>query len=221
MLFGHNTNVTVDGTIVHVQTEDRGTASAVIDTTVYFHGRVLHRRTSKYSDLLPLNADNEHALKVRLDSQHRTIVEEIRSGALRLTVPPVPAPSPAPAATPAAKPSVKPEVAASTPSKAITVELLNPRTWLAGKHATLQVAVRLKEGGAAIAGARITARVDGAVERTEFSTVTHSNGQAVLEFEMPRLTGEDPALVVEAASADARAHLRFQLRAKPKVPTAG
>jgi hypothetical protein len=43
MLFGHNTNVKAGETTFHVQTEDRGTTNALIDTTVYFQGRVLHR----------------------------------------------------------------------------------------------------------------------------------------------------------------------------------
>src|ERR1700682_2773730 len=102
MLFGHNSNVTVNGTIFHVQTEDRGTANAVIDTTVHCLGRVLHRRKASYLDLLPLNADSEQALKLRLDEQHRRVMEELRSGALQLALPQVPAKPPAPAAVPPA-----------------------------------------------------------------------------------------------------------------------
>ena len=50
MLFGHNTNVILDGIMYHVQTEDRGANHAVIDTTVHCRGRVMHRRASPYSD---------------------------------------------------------------------------------------------------------------------------------------------------------------------------
>ena len=84
MIFGHNTNVSAGKTKYHVQTEDAGTASALIDTTVYGGGRVLHRRTNNYHDLLPLNPDREAALKLRLDEQHRQVLEEIRTGALYL-----------------------------------------------------------------------------------------------------------------------------------------
>jgi hypothetical protein len=220
MLFGHNSNLTVDGVTIHVQTEDRGTTAAVIDTTVYFRGRVLHRRTSKYHDLLPLNTDSEQALKLRLDDQHRTIMEEIRSGQLKLAIPP-PAPAPgavAPAVPPTAAPlnpvAIRPAVSASL----FKVELMNARTWLAAGRATLQIAVRHKDGGAGVAGARVTARIDGAAEPTELSAETRSNGQTLLEFNMPRLTGDEPALVIEAMVGAAREQLRFQLRAKPKVP---
>jgi hypothetical protein len=217
MLFGHNSNVTVNGTIFHVQTEDRGTANAVIDTTVHCLGRVLHRRKASYLDLLPLNADSEQALKLRLDEQHRAVMEELRSGALQLALPQVPVKPPA--AVPPAPTKTAPS--ATSAAKPITMELMNARTWLTGGRATLQVAVRHREGGTGIAGARITARIDGAAERTEFSAETRASGQALLEFDMPRLTGNEPALVIEAVFSSTREQLRFQLRTKPKAPAAG
>jgi hypothetical protein len=223
MLFGHNTNVTVDGVVIHVQTEDRGTNSAVLDTTVYYRGRVLHRRTSKYSDLLPLDPERERALKVRLDGQHAAVVDELRSGklAVQVPLPPLPAPLAPPLAPPAAITSPAAPVANQPHEKALIVDLLNPRTWLTGKQATLYLIVRSKAANAPVAGAHVSARVDGATEKSETSATTNADGNAQLQFEMPRLTGEEAALVIEAASGDARGQLRFQLKAKPKVPAAG
>ncbi len=208
MLFGHNSNVTAGGTAYHVQTEDRGAANALIDTTVYFRGRVLHRRTNNYFDLLPLNPDREQALKRRLDEQHRTVLEEIRTGALHLALPRDENVSVS-AGTPAA---------ASAPG-VLSLELLNAKTWLTGKRALLQVAVR-NEAHQAVGGATVSARVDGAAEATEFSAQTGDFGHAQFEFDMPRLAGTEPALVIEAFHSNARGHLRFQLRAKPRVPSA-
>jgi len=37
-----------------------------------------------------------------------------------------------------------------------------------------------------------------------------------LQFKMPKLSGEEPALVIEVAHNGAKGLLRFQLRAKPK-----
>lgn len=223
MLFGHNTNVTVEGVVIHVQTEDRGTHTAVIDTTVYHRGRVLHRRTSKYFDLLPLDPQRERDLKARLDAQHATIVEELRSGKLKVALAVPPAPAQPPSAAPAPAKSQAPPAAPAVHEKILTVDLLNPRTWLTGKRATLYVVVRGKDSGTVVNAARVSARVDGAAERTDISATTGTDGHAQLEFDMPRLAAEDAALVIdaEAASGDARGHLRFQLRAKPKVPTAG
>jgi hypothetical protein len=226
MLFGHNTNVTLDGTVFHVQTEDRGVNSATIDTTVHCRGRVLHRRTNKYHDLLPLDAEKEKILKTRIDGQHFGIVEELKTGALKVEAPPAPPPrSSAPVASaPAASggsAASKPAPAFAGPdTKTLTVEMLNPRTWLSGKHATLYLVVRQKEGGTPAAGARVVARIAGAAEPTEVGSEASADGHSRIEFDMPRLTSEDAALVIEASTLHAQGHLRFALRAKPKTPAA-
>jgi len=96
---------------------------------------------------------------------------------------------------------MKPQPAAPVPvprAKIIAIEMLNPRTWLTGKHATLYLVARYKEGGAPAGNARVTARVAGAAEPTEVVTSTAVDGHAHLEFEMPRLASEDAALVIEA-----------------------
>lgn len=218
MLFGHNTNVKAGDTTYHVQTEDRGPAHALIDTTVYFRGRVLHRRTNNYFDLLPLDADREAALKLRVDEQHHTIVEQIQSGALSVALPPEEKPAP-PAKAPAAAAPAVPAPTVAPPSAGLKLELINPRTWLTGKRALLQIVVRDQAGNAAD-GAIVTAKVDGAAAPAEFSTVTGGFGNAQFEFEMPPLAHTDAALVVEAFKGSVRGHLRFQLKMKPRVPSA-
>jgi hypothetical protein len=209
MLFGHNSNVTAGQTTYHVQTEDRGVTNALIDTTVYFRGRVLHRRTNNYFDLLPLNPGHEQALKVRLDEQHRAVVEEIRTGALHLALP---------QDEKLSAPAAAPDDAASAPG-VLALELINAKTWLSGKRALLQIAVRNRSNHA-VEGAKVTARVDGAAEVSEFSAETGPFGNAQFEFDMPRLAGAEPALVIEALHGNARGNLRFQLRTKPRVPQA-
>jgi hypothetical protein len=209
MLFGHNTNVKVGEITFHIQTEDRGAVNALIETTVYFRGRVLHRRTNNYFDLLPLDPDREQALKLRLDEQHRSIIEEIRTGTLHLALPHDEKPTR----------SVILATGGNAASKVLRLELLNAKTWLSGKHALLQVAVR-DLANKAVEGARVSARVDGAAEPLEFSTETGPFGHAQLEFDMPRLTGAEVALVIEAAHGQSKGLLRFQLKAKPRVPSA-
>jgi len=204
LIFGHNSNVIIGADTVHVQTEDRGVASALIDTTVHWKGRVLHRRTNNYKDLLPLDAGKETALKARVDEQHHAIIAELRSGSLQLALPQETAPNSA------ATLSVSKSAAA-----ALRVELTNARTWLAGKNATLQLRVR-DGAGNPVAGATATARVEGAASPFESSTQTSPAGIATLQFEMPKLSGNDPALVIEVVHNGARGNLRFQLRAKAR-----
>lgn len=234
MVFGHNTNIKLGNVTYHVQTENRGESLALIDTTVYFCGRVLHRRTNNYYDLLPLNDDSEQALKLRLDEQHRTVLEEMRNGTLDLALPPArltpahapppqePAPEPivnqaqpsqqeAPAAGIAKTPATTRE-----PRKFL-LELLNAKSWLSGKHARLQVAVK-DEDGSPVAGARVIVEIEGAGEHGLHESVTGEAGTTEVQFEMPRITGGEPALVLRAETTDGSGQLRFALRAKPKVP---
>lgn len=210
MPFGHNSNVTVAGETYHVQTEERGAAQALIDTTVYLRGRVLHRRTNSFSDLLPLNSEREQALRLRVDTQHRSVVDEIRSGKLRLTVP-------AEARTPNA--TVAASASAEAPGAALQLELLNAKTWLTGKHAMLQIGVN-DHSNKPVEKATVMARVEGAAAPASFSAETNLLGRAKLEFDMPPLAGPEVALIVEASKGKARGHLRFQLRARPRVPSA-
>jgi hypothetical protein len=202
MLFGHNSNVKVGEMLYHVQTEDRGTSHAVIDTMVYHSGRVLHRRANSYTDLLPLDGAREQALKERVSTQHQAVLDELRSGELKLAQP------------------VQP-VAAPAVGDSLALELLNAKSWLSGKRATLQVLVSRKGDGAGVSGARVTARIDGAAEPSEYSTATGTDGKAQLAFDMPRLAGAECALVIEGYNGKTQARLQFQLRAKPKIPAAG
>src|SRR5690242_1270648 len=189
MVFGHNTNLKLGSNTLHVQTEDRGAAHALIDTTVYYQGRVLHRRTNNYHDLLPMNEGNQQALKSRVDEQHRTVLEAIRSGELQLAIP-----QPTSASVNAASGNShqaganpeKPSAAGAQPPK-LVLELLNARSWLAGKQATLHVVVK-EEGGANIAGATVTAEIEGSAGHPPFSGHTGEGGQATIAFEMPKLT---------------------------------
>jgi hypothetical protein len=219
MIFGHNTNLKFGTNTLHVQTEDRGATHALIDTTVYYQGRVLHRRTNNYHDLLPLDENTQQALKLRVDEQHRTVLEAIRSGELQLAIP-QPTSASANASSAHSKEArstlEQPPAAALQPPKLI-LELLNARSWLTGKQATLHVALK-EEGGAAISGANVSAEIEGAAQHPPCSIQTGKDGQATLIFEMPKLTGAEPALVIRAEAKNANACLRFSLRAKPRVP---
>jgi hypothetical protein len=204
MLFGHNSNVVVGADTIHVQTEDRGSTVAVIDTTVHWKGRVLHRRTSKYADLLPLDERKTAVLKDKIEQQHRAVIEEIRVGTLKLVLP-----APVSAAVPQA------QHAGAAPAAALKVELLNANSWLSGKNATLQLVVR-DAGGRTANAAEVKVHVEGSATPAAFSAITGADGAATLQFEMPKLVAAEAALAIEASSNGAKGHLRFQLRAKPK-----
>jgi hypothetical protein len=208
MIFGHNTNVSVGSVKYHVQTEDSGPGSALIDTAVYYGGRVLHRRTNTYFDLLPMDAEREAALKARLDAQHRQVLEEIRSGVLKLAPPAGPLVGVAAEAPAAKKPAGLEE---------LHLHLVNAKSWLNGKHATLHVRA-VDAGGRGVGGAKIVVAISGAAQAENFSAVTDAAGETRLAFTMPRLVDANAALTIEGEHGAAKAQMRFQLRAKPAVP---
>src|SRR5271155_1693310 len=123
MSSGFNTDVKVGEHVFHVQTEDRGPNHPIIDTVVYQNGRILHRRASNYeqgTDAAPFTAEE---LRRRVEEQHRSVIEALRSGALDAEI------ASAEAATQASRPS------------GIQVHLLNPGSWLSAGEGLLGLGV--------------------------------------------------------------------------------
>jgi len=212
MVFGHNTNLSIGDRKFHVQTEDRGESHALIDTTVYFQGRVLHRRTNNYFDLLPLDEDRQQALKLRLDEQHRTVIDEIRSGALQLAIP---REGNASRAAEQAAPGHPEQPQPPSEHRKLLLELTNARSWLSGKHAKLQIAVR-EQNGNPVSGAQVKVEIEGSENGNALLAQTGSGGLALIEFDMPRITSADAALVINAADHSGKGQVRFALRSKPR-----
>jgi len=216
MVFGHNSNLKLGAVTLHVQTEDRGVAHGLIDTTVYYHGRVLHRRTNNYFDLLPLNDDREQALKLRLDEQHRMVIEEIRSGALQLNIPPAAA-SPGPQAQEKPAPAEVAKSAAPVAQR-LLLELTNSKSWMSGKHARLQILVR-EENGAPVSAAQVQVEIEGSENGQIHRGETSPQGLTLIEFDMPHIASAEATLLIRAEHRTATGQLRFALRAKTRVPS--
>lgn len=217
MVFGHNTNVKLGVVTFHVQTEDRGESHALIDTTVYYQGRVLHRRTNNYFDLLPMNEDRQQALKLRVDEQHHTVLEEMQSGVLQLAIPQSTVPPPPAVANPADN-SVGILLEPPIATRKLNIGLVNAKSWLAGKHATLKIFVK-EDNGNPVAGAKIDVHIEGSAYQQPYRSESGTDGQAQIDFEMPKITSAEAAMVILAEESGGHGQLRFALRAKPKVPS--
>ena len=79
MITGFNTDIEHDGTVYHVQTEDKGLDSPIILSLVYAGGTILASKRSPYEDLIAEGFSDE-ALAERLKRQHRLICAAIHSG---------------------------------------------------------------------------------------------------------------------------------------------
>jgi hypothetical protein len=196
MSSGFNTDVQIGTEVFHVQTEDRGPAHPVIDTVVYQNGRVLHRRSSNYRHFVESDEFNHEGLRDRVEEQHRSVIEDLRSGVLELQI--------AAAASPDGRPS------------GIQMQLMNPASWLTGGHIFLDVELVRRADRGPQAGVAVEAFIDGAIEDRRYSDVTDSQGRARLRFSLPPLGKGDLTLVIRAATPSGNDELRFAMRSRVK-----
>lgn len=201
MVFGFNTDIKVGNTVYHVQTEDRGSGNPVIDTTIYTQGRVLHKRATSYKDFLNSPEFNETALRERLEEQHRTIIDELRTGKLQL------------AAAGHAPPVTEAQ------NSGVLVTLLNPASWLSGGTASLRIEVKSRKTGAGLAGADVEVSMEGALRPVQFTAKTDARGMAEMTFPMPRLGPAGAELVIRASAGAGLDESRYSLRPKVKLRT--
>jgi hypothetical protein len=200
MSSGFNTDVQIGTEVFHVQTEDRGPAHPVIDTVVYQNGRVLHRRSSNYRHFVESEEFDHEGLRDRVEEQHRSVIEDLRSGLLE--------PQIAGAASPDGRPS------------GIQMQLMNPASWLTGGHIFLDVELVSRADRGPQAGVAVEAFIDGAIEDRRYSEVTDSQGRARLRFSLPPLGKGDLTLVIRAATPSGNDELRFAMRSRAKNSSA-
>ena len=79
MISGYNTDVPHEDVVYHVQTEDKGTGTAWIESLVYVGGAILARRRSSYKKVLERGGGEEAIVRI-MDRQHRKVIAEIRGG---------------------------------------------------------------------------------------------------------------------------------------------
>lgn len=88
MLSGHNTDVHFEGTVLHVQSEDRGSDNPVLESLVYCGGQILYHERTEYGKEARHGgggAPPGHAeIARRLEQQHRDIVRRARHGEFTL-----------------------------------------------------------------------------------------------------------------------------------------
>lgn len=81
MISGFNTDIEYEGTIYHVQTEDKGLETPLILSLIYTGGRILASKRTPYNDLLDAGFD-EKVLAERLNRQHKVFCAAIKTGRL-------------------------------------------------------------------------------------------------------------------------------------------
>lgn len=200
MSSGFNTDVRVGERVFHVQTEDRGPSHPSIDTAVYQNGRVLHRRSSSYEQLVATDGFNPDGLRQRVESQHRAAIEDLRDGVLDAEI------------AAALEQAVR--------AAGIQVQLLNPGAWLSGGHVSLDIEILRRADGQPEPGAEVEAVIEGALHDSRHSGTCDERGRLKLQFPLPPLGKGDLALVIQARKETGKDEVRFTMRSRPKGPPA-
>jgi hypothetical protein len=79
MITGFNTDVSHEGRVYHVQTEDRGTENPCLESLVYVGGTIIAKKRTSYKDELGKGVTDD-MIASRLKRQHQVIIAAIKAG---------------------------------------------------------------------------------------------------------------------------------------------
>lgn len=188
MIFGFNSDVPVGKMVYHVQTEDRGPNNPAIDTTVYVGGRVIAKRTTSYREFLASPDFSDWELQVLVERQHQQLIEEIRTGRLA-------------------------EIGEEAARSQISVQLLNPATFMVGTTAVLRVAVIQRGTGQPLEAATVHAHIEtGAGRPVHLEAKTGVEGRVEMQLPMPHLGPGGANLLIQVRAGDQQDEIRYSLR---------
>jgi hypothetical protein len=79
VITGFNTDIEFDGTVYHVQTEDKGLSARMVMSLVYDGGTILASKRVRYDDLVTGDFDKKE-LAAQVSRQHKLICAAVRAG---------------------------------------------------------------------------------------------------------------------------------------------
>ena len=233
MIFGFNTDIKVNDTVYHVQSEAR-TAEKLLQTQVFVKGYCIGKRAASYANE-EASGQTEESRHELLRSQHRNIVQAIREGHLDTVIesgsqkvamanPPAMAAATGVAAAPATKepaedstPSSAPPTVAATAGKLELKFLGSDRPT---EHA-LHIRFSVSMAGVAAEGATLQAQIvaDNRASATFSGTgsveaQTGPEGLVELSLPLPPNPQGEASLVVQVHHAGTTASKKFRIKTK-------
>jgi len=192
MIFGFNTDIKHQDTVYHVQSEARE-SEHLLQTQVFVRGRCIGKRAVSYADSAEAGETGDQHKEKLLREQHRQVLEAIREGKLESLLD-------------------KRESAESLAAiKELDMEWLNSNSVHAG--GSLQMHLRVTDGGTAVEGARLTfrfARPDGAPYYAQ--VLTGPSGNAEMTFQVDEAALAESSVLVQASYSGRTATRKFRLR---------
>jgi hypothetical protein len=220
MIFGFNTDIKVDDTVYHVQSEARA-AEKLLQTQVFVKGYCIGKRAVSYAED-EANGQSEDARHERLREQHKTVIQAIREGQVNSVIESSTSKA-ASAATPTnnaaeSKPSAPPPPAVATSAKSIRLKLLSSAR---PQENVLAIRFSVTEGDIPASGARLEAEILAASNKLEtFSGVGAAEGrtddQGVVELNLPLSPNPqgEASLVVQVSFGEVTISKKFRIKTK-------
>ena len=192
MIFGFNTDVKHGDTVYHVQSEAREN-ELLLQTQVFVKGRCVGKRATSYADERATAGFTDQQKEQILRDQHRLVLDSIRDGRLDTVL------------------DKRDTAEALDAIKELDVQRLNADSVHSDR--SINVRLRVTEGGAGAPGARLTvrfARPDAAPFYTQ--VVTDSSGDAEMKIDMEETSLPDSSLLVQASYSGRTTTRKFRLR---------
>jgi len=195
MITGCNQDVAYKDKVYHVQTEDRGEKSALVESLIYLGGEIIASRRSSYKDIIEQGYSEEKVAKL-LDKQHKRIVVEIRLGKFEQDEPSNFGDG---IITPRSLDEVILDYLTSeTEGEKLKVEILDQGSFVFGERGVFKVRALSDVTGSPIGGAKVTVKlVEPAGQGKDlYHGVTDPQGICSASFQIPA-EGDKAAVVLK------------------------
>lgn len=218
MITGFNTDVDSQGRVFHVQTEDKGLDNPVVESLVYCGGEIIESRRHSYADLTEAGECSEDEILMRMETQHQTLIREIRNGAFD---------------SEEARPFGHNLVSNRSLDEVVLdflqdeedlgpllLELVDDVVWHQGSRPELAMVVIEETSRRPIAGAQVKLTLISTRDKPLelYSGVSNPDGRIDASIEIPEITEADLAVLCRASAAGKRTVLRKLVHA-PVEPT--
>jgi hypothetical protein len=224
MITGHNTDITYNGVVYHVQTEDKGKGNPVVETLVYKGGEILDARRTNYQDLMH-DAYDEQKIISLIEQQHRAVIWDIKGGKYDKTA--------ALLSDPLAEGIIDTKksldqvileyLASEQEKERLVLEMKSNPELLEGNPVTLTILTKNSSSGQPIKGVRTIVKIISTVKKplTIHEGKTDKNGMVVVEFLVPEFPDGNAALLLQAFSDFGSDEIKQFINKSKKVGAAG
>jgi hypothetical protein len=221
MITGHNTDITYNGVVYHVQTEDKGSSNPVIETLVYKGGEILDARRTSYIHLLREGYAEEKIISM-IEEQHRIMITEIKDGKFDKIIMGL---DPLAAGIIDTKKTLDQVIldylSSQQGKERLILEVKGTRAFIEGNPSTLTVVAKNSATGEPLKAARIVVKIISTVKKpiTVYEGKTDRNGMLIVEFVVPDFPDGNAALLVQAFSDIGSDEIKDMIQKRKKIVT--